>query len=31
MDLKEKGWGGTDWIHLVEDRDEWRAVVNMVL
>jgi hypothetical protein len=21
MDLREIGWGGTDWIHLVQDRD----------
>jgi hypothetical protein len=21
MDLREIGWGGTDWIHLAQDRD----------
>jgi hypothetical protein len=24
------GWGGMDWIHLAQDRDQRRAVVNMV-
>jgi hypothetical protein len=31
MDLREIGWGGKDWIHLVEERDQWRAVVNMIV
>jgi len=30
MDLREIGWGGVDWIHLAQDRDRWRAFVNMV-
>jgi hypothetical protein len=30
-DLREIGWGGMDWIHLAEDRDMWRALVNMVV
>jgi hypothetical protein len=30
MDLKETGWGGTDWIDLVQDMDQWRALVNTV-
>jgi hypothetical protein len=21
----------TDWIHLAEDRKEWRAIVNMIM
>jgi hypothetical protein len=29
MGLREIGWGGMDWIDLAEDRDQWRAVVNM--
>jgi len=24
-DLKEVGWGVTDWIDLVQDRDRWRG------
>jgi hypothetical protein len=31
MDLREIGWGGVDWIHLAQDRDLWRAVVNAVM
>jgi hypothetical protein len=31
MDLREIGWGGMDWIPLAQDRDQWRALVNMVM
>jgi hypothetical protein len=27
----EKGDGGVDWIDLAEDRDRWRAVMNVVM
>jgi DNA-binding PadR family transcriptional regulator len=30
MDLREIEWGGMDWIHLAQDRDQWRALVNTV-
>jgi hypothetical protein len=30
-DLGEIGWDGMDWINLAEDRDQWRAVMNMVM
>jgi hypothetical protein len=30
MDLREMGWGGMDWINLAQERDQWRALVNMV-
>jgi hypothetical protein len=23
--------GGMDWIDLAEDKDQWRALVNMVM
>jgi hypothetical protein len=31
MDLLEIGWGGVDWIGLVQDRDKCRALVNAVM
>jgi hypothetical protein len=31
MDLREIGWDGRDWIDLTQDRDQWRAFVNMVM
>jgi hypothetical protein len=27
---KHIGLGGIDWIHLAQDRDEWRPRVNMI-
>jgi hypothetical protein len=30
IDLREIGWGGMDWIDLVQDRDHWRALVNTI-
>jgi hypothetical protein len=31
MDLGNIGWGGMDWIGLAQDRDQWKAVVNVVM
>jgi hypothetical protein len=31
IDLREIGWGGMDWIHLAQDRDQWKALVSMVM
>jgi hypothetical protein len=31
MDLGEVGWGDMDWIGLAQDRERWRALVNLVL
>jgi hypothetical protein len=31
MDVREIGWGGTDWIDVSQDRDWWRALVNTVM
>jgi hypothetical protein len=30
MGLREIGWGGMDWIYLIQDRDQWRALVNTI-
>jgi hypothetical protein len=31
MGLRETRWGGMDWFHLVQDMDQWLALVNMVM
>jgi len=31
LGLQEMGWEGVDWIHLAQDRDQWRTVVNTVM
>jgi hypothetical protein len=31
MDLRVLGWGGMDWIDLAQERDQSRALVNMVM
>jgi hypothetical protein len=31
MDLREIGWDGRNRIELAQDRDQWRALVNMVM
>jgi hypothetical protein len=31
VDLGEQGWGDVDWIGLAQDRNRWRALVNLVL
>jgi hypothetical protein len=31
MDLREIGWEGVDWIHLVQEMDQWGAVVKTVM
>jgi len=31
MDPREIGWKDVDWIHVVQDRDQWRAVVNTIM
>jgi hypothetical protein len=29
MDLRVLEWGDVDWIDRAQDRDQWRALVNM--
>jgi hypothetical protein len=31
MDLREIRWNGMNWIDLAQDRDQWKALVNMVM
>jgi hypothetical protein len=31
MELREIGWETVDWMHLIQGRDQWRAVVNTIL
>jgi hypothetical protein len=30
-DLREIGFGDVDWIHLAQDTDRWRALVNTIM
>jgi hypothetical protein len=31
MDLKETGLEIMDWMHLVQERNKWQALVKMVM
>jgi hypothetical protein len=31
MDFREIGWGGTDWIDLDWDRDQWNVLMNTAM
>jgi len=31
MDLREIRWEVVEWIHLAQDRDQWRALVNTLM
>jgi hypothetical protein len=31
IDIRELGWGGMNWIDLGQDKDQWMALVNMVM
>jgi hypothetical protein len=31
MDLSETGWHVMDWIDLVQNSDQWRAIVNTAI
>jgi hypothetical protein len=31
MDLRERGWGGMDWIDPAQDTDQWTVLMNMVI
>jgi hypothetical protein len=29
--IRDIGWGGADWKHLAQDRNQWRVLVNTVM
>jgi hypothetical protein len=31
MDIMETEWESVDWIHLAQDRNQWLALVNVVM
>jgi hypothetical protein len=31
MDLRKIEWEGVDWMHLAQDREQWRTLVNTVM
>jgi hypothetical protein len=31
VDLREMVWEVVDWIHLAQDRDQWRTLVNTIM
>jgi hypothetical protein len=31
MDLREIGWEDVDWMHMDQNRDQWRALANMMM
>jgi hypothetical protein len=31
ISIRENVWSGVEWIHLAQDRDGWRDVVNAVM
>jgi hypothetical protein len=31
MDVQVIGWEIVDWMHLAQDRDHWRDLVNTVI
>jgi hypothetical protein len=31
MYLREIAWSGMDWIRLAQDKDQWRALANILM
>jgi hypothetical protein len=31
INLRERGWDGMDWIYLAQVRDQWKALVKMIM
>jgi len=31
IDIREIGWEGVGWMHLAQDKDHWRGLLNTVM
>jgi hypothetical protein len=31
INLRETGWEGLDWVHLTQDRDQWKVPLSIVM
>jgi hypothetical protein len=31
LDFRKTGWEDVEWMHRTQDKDQWRAVVNIVM
>jgi hypothetical protein len=31
MDFWVTGWRGVDWMHIGQDKNQWQALVNMIM
>jgi hypothetical protein len=31
MDLRESSWRSVEWIHLAQDKERWRTLLNTVM
>jgi hypothetical protein len=31
INIREIRWGVIDWVYLAQDRDQWKALVNLVM
>jgi hypothetical protein len=31
MDLREIRWEGVDWMRLAQDKDQWQALMNIIM
>jgi hypothetical protein len=31
MDLRDIGWDGMDWVDMAQVRDQWKALIRVVM
>jgi hypothetical protein len=31
MNVREMGWKSVEWMHVAQDRNQWRTLVNTVM